>query len=87
MQKTYEPARTGDVLLIFGPGYWAKGESWVEVTREYRAAGGSLKEPFNVWSVHPSTYVNEYGGTVRDAGTPAPLALHRGDEWLGGDKP
>lgn len=63
MKWTIKPARQGDFLLIVGQQVWGKGET-LEAAKKAVSYPSCLKKGFHVYSVHPDSYVNEYGGMV-----------------------
>lgn len=60
----------GQHILITVPNYWARGETLAEARKNLRANGGSVDGPWRVHSVHPETYVNDYGQINHPTGTP-----------------
>jgi hypothetical protein len=56
-----QPKREGDKLLITTPHYWGKGATIAEAKAELSKAGGTVRGPWRVNSVHPDAYVCEDG--------------------------
>jgi hypothetical protein len=61
---TLTPARKGDVFMITVPNYWGKGETIKEARQKLReVTGKTIAEHgrWRVYSVHPTTFLNEMG--------------------------
>lgn len=64
----------GFQIMITCPGYWGKGE---DGKAALKALEFSLDRQFIVYEIHPSTYINGDGTTVRNRDTPAPREVMR----------
>ena len=76
--NTLKTAHEGDYFLILIPNHWARGETIEDAKRALTANSGRKASEWKAWrvySVHPSTYVDEMGSMTRDGGTPAPVEL------------
>ena len=65
LPKTAAPKREGDHILLTMPNYWGKGAQLADARAQLKSAGGRPKNYWRIHSVHPDTYVNEFGQIVQ----------------------